>query len=136
MRTYTQMESWTRRIFDANGFRDAGIYPGPELRDTPNAYVIWTRYGGPGLILDGTADDRSWQARCVGRQGDYGSAEALADLIDLHMVSHYSSEVEGVWVSGIQRVGGAPTALLTDDAERTHFVCSYIVSVEMALLNG
>lgn len=135
MKTFKQMKGFTRGVLDAHGMRDVQIHPGPELPDVPDRYVVWTPYGGPGLELEGVLDARSWQARVVGRQMDYDSAEEVAIVLDEALISHHSSRVGGLWVPEIQRVGGAPTALLTDDADRTHFVCSYIVSVEMALPN-
>lgn len=133
MRTFEQMKAWTRPVLDRNNFRNTSIDPGPELPDTPDDSVIWTRYGGPGEDADGALDEISWQARCIGKQNDYNSAESLADAIDLNMISHFSSKVGDLWVSQIRRAGGAPASLLTDNAERTHFVCSYVVSVELAL---
>jgi hypothetical protein len=133
------MKAEVRRILDAAGYTDALIYLGPDLRDYPNEYVLLTPYGGPGLELDGVLDARSWQVRAVGSQmddDDDSTAEGMADAIDIAFVSHYSRSVEGVWVASIQRVGGAPSSLNTnDDANRAHFVCSYTVSVELALPN-
>lgn len=135
MKTYAQTKAHLRTILDTTGNANYSIYPGPDLPDIPNPYVVCTPYGGPGLILDGTADDVSWQFRVVGPQNDYDSAENAANAIDIALISHFSSKVSGVWVSEIRRVGGAPNPLITDDADRTHFVCSYTASVELALPN-
>lgn len=136
MNTYARIKAWTREVLDNLGYDDVMIYPGPELPDIPNRYVVWSRYGGPGMELDGAMDAKSWQMRVVGKQDDYESAEEVADAIDIAMLSHVSSHVGGVWVSNVQRAGGAPAVQLVDDSDRTHFVCSYIVSVELALSNG
>lgn len=135
MRTYSQIQAFSRTALDAAGLNHVSIHPGPDLPDIPDEFVVWTRYGGPGLELDGAMDARSWQLRAVGKQMDYDSAEEIADALDVALLSHHSSEVGGLWVSDIRRVGGAPNALMVDSAERTHFVCSYIVSVELALTN-
>lgn len=139
MRTFKTMKAEVRRILDAANYQEAMIYLGPDLRDHPGSYVLLTPYGGPGLELDGALDGRSWQVRCVGSQmddKDESDAEGMADAIDIAFISHHSRYVEDVWVAGIQRVGGAPASLNTnDDANRAHFVCSYTVSVGLALPN-
>lgn len=136
MKKYSDMKAAVRVILDAAGYLDVDIYPGPELPDIPGKYVVLTRYGGPGIELEGVLDAVSWQVRSVGWQmEDDESAEGIADAIDIAFLSHYSRQVGSVWVAGIQRVGGAPSSLMKDEADRTHFVCSYIVSVELALSN-
>lgn len=136
MNTFGRIKDWTEPVLVAAGFSDVPIYPGPELPDIPNHHVIWTPYGGTGLEGgEGILDGRSWQARCVGNQSNYTDAESIANAIDIAMISHYSRNVGGLWVSQIRRVGGAPNPLMTDEANRTHFVCSYIVSVKTALPN-
>lgn len=133
MNNYARVKAWTREVLDATGYSDVPVYPGPDLPDIPGSFVVWTRYGGTGMELDGAMDNVSWQNRCIGKQGDYESAEGLADAIDIAILSHNSSRVGGVWVSDMGRVAGPPNALETDESERTHFVCSYSVSVELAL---
>ena len=136
MRTYSKMKAEVRRILDAAGYEDVQIYPGPDVPDDyPGACVVLTRYGGPGLDVDGAMDDVSWQERSISKAFDPEYGEGIADAIDLAFLSHHSRDVDGVWVSEIRRVGGAPTALMTDDNDRTHYVCSHIVSTELALAN-
>lgn len=136
MRTFDLMKPVVKGILDDAGYEKAWIEPGPALPDNPGHGAMLTRYGGPGLDTgEGILDARSWQVRAVGRQGSPTHAEGMADAIDIAFLSHYSRKVGEVWVSSIQRVGGAPAALMVDDADRTHFVCSYIVSVELALAN-
>lgn len=136
MMRFAQVKAFTLEAFTAAGMGDKiKVHPGPELPDIPDRYVVWTRYGGTGLELDGVLDGRSWQFRAVGLQNNYDSAEEIADILDIALISHHSSKIGGFWVPSIERVGGAPAALLTDDADRTHFVCSYTASVELALPN-
>lgn len=135
MLKYSQIKDFTRAVLDSAGLQEVLIYPGPDLPDIPDPYVVWTRYGGPGITLEGVMDERAWQARCVGKQMDYDLSETIADAIDIAMISHHSSAIGGLWVSEIRRVGGAPNPLLVDDADRVHFVCSYVASVELALPN-
>jgi len=136
MKTYAQVKTFLRNVLDTTGHERYSIYPGPELPDIPGEFIVATVYGGPGLALDGIEDDVGWQFRTVGNQNDYEGAESAANAIDIACISHRSDElIAGVHVSEIRRVGGAPTALTTDQAERTHFVCSYVASVELALPN-
>lgn len=133
MRSYSQMKAWA--IANVPGLNGFTHYPGPELPDDPGKIVVWTRYGGPGEELEGVMDGISWQARVIGGQGDYESAESAADALDVALLSVGTQTVGGTRVSGVRRVGGAPNPLMVDDADRTHMVCSYIVSTELALTN-
>lgn len=129
---------FVRQIMDlapAGVYAAVHIYPGPKLPDDPGRYVMLTRYGGSGLEVDGVFDGKGWQVRVVSKQNDYDSGEALSDWIDDFFTNLPSGKVGDLWVTGIQRVGGAPSPLMLDDADRTHFVCSYIASVESALVN-
>lgn len=113
------------------------IYPGPYEADIPGEHIIATGYGGPGEDTDGTMDNVSWQFRVIGKQNNYESAEDVAQRLDKGFLSWHSARMSegGPWLAGIQRSGGAPAPLLRDDSDRTHFVCSYIFSVELALAN-
>lgn len=140
MRTFTEMNGLLRSILDpapleyteAKGWK---VYPGPQPPEIPSSFIMATPYGGPGTEVDGIIDGRSWQIRCVGHQNIYTDVENVANAIDIAFLSWYSQDVDGVWVSSIQRVGGAPAPLLVDNAERVHFVCSYVLSVGLALSN-
>lgn len=138
MKTYALARDFVRQIMDlapAGIYEKVHIYPGPNLPDDPGRFVVLTRYGGAGLEVDGVLDARGWQVRVASKQNDYDSGEVLADWIDDFFTALPSGKVGDLWVTGIQRVGGAPSALMTDDADRTHFVCSYMASVESALVN-
>lgn len=137
MRTYAIAKEFTAEILTAADYPNVPIYPGPTLPTTePNSYVVLSRYGGTGLEGgEGALDGFSWQARVVGGQGKYEEAEGIADAIDIGWISHMSGTIGDVWVVEISRVGGPPSVLMVDDAERHHFVCSYNTSVESALDN-
>lgn len=137
MRTYSIAKDFTREILDAANYPKTKIYPGPDLPTTdPNSYVVLSRYGGNGLDGgEGALDGYSWQARVVGKQDRYEEAEGIADAVDIGWISHMSGKIGGIHVVEITRVGGPPSVLMVDNAERTHFVCSYNASVESALAN-
>lgn len=135
MNNFEKMKAFTEEVLANASMPDVEVFPGPVLPDIPNRFVVWTRYGGSGLELEGVLDVKGWQFRAVGKQMDYTSAEEVADAIDIAMISHYSKKIGGVWVPEIRRVGGAPSALMEDEADRTHFTCSYLVSHAMALTN-
>jgi hypothetical protein len=134
MMRFSQVKAFTLEVLAAD-YPDVRVHPGPNIPDIPNRFVVWTPYGGPGLEVDGVFDARSWQFRAVGKQNNYDSAEEVAIALDLALIAHQSGKIGDVWVPSIQRVGGAPAALVLDNADRTHFVCSYIASVELALPN-
>jgi hypothetical protein len=141
MRNFKAAKAFIREILDDANYpiEQVDIYPGPELQDgDANTYVLLTRYGGAGLDGgEGILDNYGWQVRVVGAQYEYDVAEGVADAIDIGLISFMSDYIgEGsdrLWVVEIPRVGGPPAALMTDNANRTHFVCSYMPSVESAL---
>lgn len=143
MKKFSEAKAVVRLILDAKGLVKVRIFPGPILPENPNYCVVLTRYGGAGLDADGALDVIAWQVRSIGKQNNYDSAEEIADTIDDGFLNHFSSYVfpnpedlnEKIWVPSITRVGGAPNPLLVDDADRTHFVCSYNASTQSALIN-
>lgn len=132
---FSEMKEFVSSILTDANYLDVPITPGPQLPDLPDEYVLLTPYGGTGLNTDGVFDSRAWQVRVVGPQNDYIKGEGMADAIDLAFISHMSAHVSGQWVTSIERVGGAPTPLMVDDADRTHFTCNYNVDAESALAN-
>jgi hypothetical protein len=138
VRTFALAQAFVRTVVDSapnNVYKKVHIYPGPNLPDDPGRFIMLTRYGGRDFDVDGLIDNPSWQVRVASKQNDYDSGEVLADWIDAKFSSFHSQKVGDLWVVEIQRVGGAPSALMLDDADRTHFVCSYTASVESALVN-
>lgn len=130
---YSELQTWTEEILVAVNMPGVTIAPGPELPDIPGPFVVWTPYGGPGLDADGALDAQSWQFRSAGEQMNYQSAEDLAMALDMAVISHESGKIADRWVAYIQRVGGAPSALMTDDSDRTQFVCSYVFGGDSGL---
>lgn len=121
-------------VADRLGY-DIEFYPGPDLpTNTANRYILLTRTGGPGLETEGLIDVTGWQVRVAGSQNDYDDAERVAYDVDaIFLNSGYSQAVDGVWMVDAYRTGSPPTQLLVDDADRHHFVASYLVSVQSAL---
>lgn len=112
----------------------APFEPGPDLPNIPGRFVVLTRFGGPGLNTEDLFDGVGYQVRAVGEQVNYQDAEDLALAIDLWFLRKgFSQRVGGKWMTSIQRLGSPPTPLLVDDAERHHFVCSYVVDIESGL---
>lgn len=135
MKRYATLKTWLREILDEEEHQDVAIYPGPEVPNQPGKYVVCTPYGGPGEDLEGVLDQRSWQIRCIGSQMGWEDVEEIANLIDEAFLQHYTGDVGNERVVSIQRVGGSPAPLNIDDAERVHFVCSYIFGVGLGLAN-
>jgi hypothetical protein len=138
MKKFANLKSLLETIIAADpqwDNRNIYIVPGPDDPDQPaDLTVVCSVDGGAGLILDGALDNISWQIRLFGDQALYDSAEALAETIDLGLLSIPTGTYSGERVVTIQRVGGRPQHLLFDDAERTQFVCSYFFDVESGLL--
>lgn len=121
-------------VLDQNPeFSRAYIEPGPQIPDYPGLGIVLSRYGGPGLEIEGLFDNRAWQVRVIGEQDDYNSVEDLADHIDLALLSRIPGMMGSRRVLDVTRVGGSPSVLMYDDADRVHFVCSYVGSVQLAL---
>jgi hypothetical protein len=126
MRTFTAMVSYLGRFTpDQTWFE-----PGPQLPEVSDRFVSLTRYGGPGEELEGVMDSVSWQVRVAGRQRQPTDAQDIADILDRMMLGITVDTIGGFRVAGVSRVGGAPNALLVDDADRTHFICSYNCTTE------
>lgn len=116
------------------------VVPGPtNPDDLPHQHVICTPYGGPGEDVEGVIDQVSWQLRIVGPQEDYQATEDAAFALDEAFLLWKSGYLpgNGRWLVSIRRVGGAPNALMKDDAERVHFIGNYIFTVSQpALVNN
>lgn len=116
-----------KQAFGIAGFE---VHPGPDDPRIPGSYILLTGYPGPGLNTDDLFDGEGWQVKVVGEQHAYESGEDVAITIDRYLRSLYSGYYGGQWVTNFQRSGGSPSPLLVDDADRTHFVCSYIADVD------
>lgn len=135
MMKFRHLKPLIEQVIATQGLNRVNVYPGPDIPDYPGMNVVLSRYGGPGLELEGLYDQRAWQVRVIGDQGEYDAAEDLADNIDIALIGHLPGNIGPDRVLSIQRVGGSPSVLMYDDAERVHFVCSYVGSVQLALPN-
>lgn len=108
---------------------------GPDLPPHPGRAVVLTPTGGPGLTGEGFTDTFAFQARVIGEQNSYDSAERLAAQVDSALLKLVTSSQMrfGVWVVMVSRVGSPPSVLVRDDAERHHFVANYLVEVDSGL---
>lgn len=110
------------------------IHPGPDDPEVPTHFVLVTPSGGAGLTVEDLFDARGFQIKSVGRQNDYDSAESMAWDIDALIIGVDSSRMIGsTYVLSFTRSGGPPEPLYTDDANRTHFVCSYTATVQSSV---
>lgn len=131
---YRDLRDWLKAQTPESTFGYIEWIPGTEwdVDQSVGKTVVLTRTGGDGLGTEGLTDGIGYQVLVIGDQRDYDSAEELAMHIDSLLRSAHSQRISGVWVTHIRRVGSPPTASFTDDAIRTHFVCSYIVDVGLA----
>lgn len=107
------------------------FHPGPDDLQAPaGRFVLLTRIGGPGFSMEYLFDQVGYQVTSVGEQEDFEDAEGLALALDQVLVMARSQNYADLRLLQITRQGGAPSPLIVDDADRTRFVCSYIVEVE------
>lgn len=117
--------------------RDAGlgsavaVYGGPAIPDDPGPMLVVAFRPGLGFTVDGLFDALTFQVRTVGPQGDYDAAQTLAWQVDRALTAHRDEPlyVGDAFATRIGR-GGGPAADRTDDAWRTHFVCTYSAEIE------
>lgn len=111
------------------------VFPGPVIPEYPKRLVVCTQISSPGLETDGLIDIVGWQVRSIGEQNNYQSAEDLALAIDAGIQGlGNSQDVQGLRLVTAYRSGGPPTPLMVDDAQRHHFVCSYLFGVYSAVV--
>lgn len=132
MRTYSELKEWLKGgLSDDDKYRDVAFWPGPNEENAPDdRFVMLTRVGGPGHVMEQIFDAVGWQVMCAGTQESFDDAELLALRIDALITSATSQDVEGIRLVTTYRQGSPPIPLTVDDANRTRFVCSYIFEVE------
>lgn len=107
------------------------LYPGPEILPEPDRAVFLTSTGGPGYVTEeGGADAWSFQARLRGSADDPLGAQAAAQLLDWTILGGpHPVHVDGISVLNVQRLGGPPSALPLDPADRRfEYVANYILT--------
>lgn len=118
-------------------YADLRMLPGSEaeaIEDLPGQYLLLDRTGGPGLDAEGVLDVIGWRIESVGDQGSYDDAEDLADAVDRAIMNRgYSRAVNGTWMVAAYRQAGPPQPVYVDTADRHHFACGYLFSVDSAL---
>jgi hypothetical protein len=97
----------------------------------PDRLVVISITPGGGMAIENLIDRVPVQVRSIGAQMDHADAEQLAQDIDNIMNSLTVSRfIDGLWVVTIYRVGGGPSLLEKDSADRYNFTCSYIWEVK------
>lgn len=105
------------------------ILPGPDYHRSPNPgrLLIVSPNAGAGTTTDDLFDQPFFQVRSVGQQGDYADAEALAFAVDSMLFSTAGVQMGATRTLRSQRVGGGPSLLVYDEADRYHFVGTYLI---------
>lgn len=110
------------------------FWEGPDVPDQPANYTVTlTVEDGLGLMLDGVLDNVAYQVHITGKQSLPQTAQEFANAVDKTLLNLIPGRHDGTLIVSIYRVGGAPSHFEIDDAERTHFVCSYYFDVESGL---
>lgn len=105
-----------------------------DAMNLPGRMVALTSVPGGPMSHENRIDYPAFQVRVAGEQGDFDSAERLAGQIDLALLAVCTTtRVGSVFVKNINRSGGPPSLLLKDDANRYHFVCTYLVQAPSGL---
>jgi hypothetical protein len=119
-------------------FRAVGLGPrvavvdGPDIPADPGTVIVVTWLPGAGFSLEQMLDTPGFQLRVIGPQGNYPAAKELAERVDLELVArdHWPGFIGGRYVVEIRRAGGKPSHDRTDNADRAHYVCTYLADVE------
>lgn len=124
------VESWLRD----HGLGDkVAVIDGPDIPPDPGAVVVVTWLTGAGLDAEGMLTQPGFQLRIIGPQGNRDAARELAERIDTLLVLSFGAWpafVGGRYVVGVRRAGGEPAQDRKDNANRAHYVCTYIATVE------
>lgn len=136
MLTFSDVETYLKGYLTTLGYSPLPFFdPGPgtnlDAADAnPDRLVLCQIGGGAGFDVEMIFDRPMVQIRTAGLQMDYSDAEKLAYDCDQGMTAIDQSQyLNGKWVLAITRVGGGPSLLLKDDADRYHFTCNYIWEV-------
>jgi hypothetical protein len=115
-----------------HGMTDAvAVYEGPELPADPNTCLVVTWTTGPGFQLEQALDTPAFQVRVMGPQGNPDQARILAENVDRSFTRHVWPAMLGeLYVVEIRRAGGTPAVDRLDNADRTHYVCTYLADIE------
>ena len=116
------------------------VYDGPDLPDDPGAMLVITMLPGAGFLMEQALDAPAFQVRTVGPQGNPEAASALAKAVD----GAFTAEVwprtlmdpetgESRRVVIVHRSGGGPAQDRVDNAQRTHWVCTYVAEIAVPI---
>jgi len=115
-------------------------HPGPDTdpilqKLSPGPILFLMVGGGSGLTLESLFDRPFIATRYIGKQQSYDDAEAGALLLDkiLLDVENNTDVLGSTRTLFVTRTGGAPRCVTQDNANRFHFVCSYIAQATTGL---
>lgn len=118
-----------------NPYNDVTWTGGTQEPEIPGRIVMVNPATGPGLSTEWVTDVRGFDVTVIGEQEDYDSAEELALWVDRTILGAGGSRQMGdEWVVDVNRFGSAPYNTEVDDADRYHFVCSYLFEVQSGLV--
>lgn len=131
-----QVIAWLAGLGIGEGLAvDAPVFVGPYIPEVPDLLFVVTPTGGAGETLEGAADVSGFQLYTRGGQGEGQTAtgQRLALRADrLIRFAPFPMTVAdgGLRLLRVQRAGGVPAALATDDdADRVSFTCHYLTTV-------
>lgn len=109
------------------------VYDGPDIPPSdPGSMIVATWLAGAGFSLEQMLDTPAVQLRFIGPQGNHAEARILARNADraLTALGAWPATLGGRYVVEVRRAGGQPSLDRVDDADRAHYVCTYLADVE------
>lgn len=107
---------------------DVPFERGPRVREFGNADIsgLVTMVPGPGELMDGVGDYSSFQVRLTSREANQEQLRKSAFQLDTALrFGDYPADLWGTWIVSVERTGGAPSELETDEHDRVSYVCTY-----------
>lgn len=116
------------------------VYDGPDIPDDPGTMLVVTMLPGAGFLMEQALDAPAFQVRTIGPQANADAARALAEAVD-------GAFTAAVWprtltdpvtsstrhVVTVHRSGGRPAQDRVDNAQRTHWVCTYVAEIAVPI---
>lgn len=132
--TQTLLDMVKAAAADEGGYETVVWEAGSIEPNVPGAFVLFTPSNGTGLQTEWVTDVRGLDVLVAGHQNDFGGAESLAYFVDRILLGGGGSRQIGAErVVDMNRFGSAPYNSEQDDADRHHFVASYLYEVDSGL---
>lgn len=128
MKNYVSAGLTTLGYTKLPAFSEGPASDGQVQKISPQSIVFLTVGGGATDSTEGLFNQPFVSVRCAGPQGNPAQARQLMQDVDRILTSiSGNTDVDGVLVLRCSRSGGLPILIMLDNANRSHWTCSYIV---------